>query len=170
MDPIATVFTSTPSPSLRRQARNTALIIEIPKPLPVKLGKKLEFECKEEIDVVAELRKSASTWSLFTLRIQFCIQVLRRYSSTAKRVRPQSAVNRAITRNTKVVMYPSSTVDTTHSLHQPRFPWKSFTPPLPTFSPLLAMTLSNPQTMLYGSQLTSSTAPRRSWPPRVHVR
>ena len=69
LDPIASVFTSTPSTSLRHQAKKTALIIEIPKPLTVNLGKKLEFEGKDEIDVVAELRKSASTCLLFTLRI-----------------------------------------------------------------------------------------------------
>jgi hypothetical protein len=121
LDPIASVFTPTPSPTLKCEAKNTALIIEIPKALPVKLIRHLELKGNKEIDVVAELRKGASTCFLLTLPIQVWIQVLRRCSSTPKRLRLQSAASRAITRNTRVVMYPFSTVDTTHSLHQPLF-------------------------------------------------
>jgi hypothetical protein len=75
LDPVASIFTSTPTPSLKRVAKNTALIIEIPKSLPVKLSRHPESELKgdEEIDVVAELRKGASTYFLLSRPTQLWI-------------------------------------------------------------------------------------------------
>lgn len=61
LDPVASIVTLTPGPSLRQEAKNTALIIEIPKALPVKLNRHSELKGEEEIDVVAELRKGGST-------------------------------------------------------------------------------------------------------------
>jgi hypothetical protein len=61
---------STPNSTLKREAKNTALVIEIPKALPVNLGQHSKLKGDEESDVVAELRKGASTCFLPTLPIQ----------------------------------------------------------------------------------------------------
>jgi hypothetical protein len=73
LDPVASVFTSATSPSLRREAKNTALIIEIPKAFPVKLSRHSELKGEQESDVIAELRKGASAYFLLSLPTQLWI-------------------------------------------------------------------------------------------------